>query len=233
MPTFNTVPANPLDYANINNSFASAISGDSFRTLEELEATNVDNETITQRSINMKSSVKVFGPVAAIYTRDFKASAFSTDAPALSIPGATVSFELEENCDNVQFMYQLSWQGLIGPPPEDGNIVFHPAQENQRANLWIYLDGVPTIWQTAHRLPYSVSRLSWGGARGKAEPYDTVGPAGNIKDVDPARQRTVSGFLELGSLQAGVHHVSLNVWYKGDGVVRIRSSQVAVIARYR
>ena len=233
MPTFDTAPNDPMDYARVNEAFASALSGSSFRTLEELEATNVEDETITQRPVNMRSCVRVFGPMAAVYPRDFKARAFSSDTPALPIPGATVTFELEENCNRVQFMYQLSWQGLIGPPPEDGNAVMNPNNDPQNANLWIQLDGDTYLWETQHKLPYSVARITWGGSRGKAEPFDAVGPSADVHDVDPARQRTVTGLVSLGNLSAGVHHVGLAVWYSGQGVVRVRSSQVAVIARYR
>lgn len=236
MPTFDTAPADPLDYALVNDVFDGVVPGQNWSSLNALEATNVEDGKLTQRAVNVRSCVQRFGPVAAVYTRDFKASAFSEDAPSLHIPGASLTFELMENCSRVQFMYQLSWQGLISPPQGDGGAVMNPDNDPQVAKLWIKLDGNTTPWQTSHRLPYSVSRLTWGGSRGKASPFDVVGPAGSSRDVDPARQRTVCGFINLADLRdlsAGVHHVGLAVWYSGPGIVRIRSSQVAVIARYR
>lgn len=233
MPTFDTAPADPLDYAAVNAAFDGVVPGQDWSSLNTLEADNVEDGELTQRAVSVRSCVQRFGPVAAVYTRDFKASAFSEDAPSLHIPGASLTFDLMENCSRVQFMYQLSWQGLISPPTENGDTVMDPADDPQVAKLWIKLDGSEAPWQTGHRLPYSVSRLTWGGSRGKASPYDAVGPAGSLHDVDPARQRTVCGFIELGNLSAGVHHVGLAVWYSGPGIVRVRSSQVAVIARYR
>lgn len=230
MPTVNTVPA-ALATSDINYALAGTTTGASYRVLDRLESSNLENATLTQRPINVRSCVKVFGPMAAVYPRDFKAGVFSDDSPAMMIPGASVTFELLENCDNVQFMYQLSWQGLIASPQED-ELLLDPSNDPQAAELWLYLDGSRTVWQTAHKAPYSISRLTWGGSRSKAAPYAGVGGAPSW-DVDPARQRTPSGFISLGSLQAGVHHVGLAVWYRGAGVVRVRSSQVAVIARYR
>jgi hypothetical protein len=232
MPTFNTPPASPLVFSSVNNSLAGTTSpGSSYRGLEALDAGNVEDETLTQRLINMRSCVQVFGPISAVYPRDWKASVFADEDVALPIPGASLSFDLEENC-TPQVMFQLSWQALISPPPENGSTVMQLADEPQRAKLWLYVDGEKEIWSTSHRLPYVVAREQWF-SRGKAAPFDVVGPAGNVHDVDPARQRTVSGFYSLGQLQAGRHHVALAIWYSGQGIVRVRSSQMAVIARYR
>jgi hypothetical protein len=230
MPTVNTAPT-ALTTTAINYALAGATTGAAYRVLDRLESSNLDGDALTQRAVNVRSCVKVFGPMAAVYPRDFKAGAFSTGTPSLLIPGASVTFELLENCDRVQFMYQLSWQGLIASPQEDV-LLLDPDNDPQVAELYIRLDDRHAIWETPHKAPYSVSRLTWGGSRRKAEPYMRVGSAPNW-DVDPARQRTLSGFISLGSLQAGVHHVGLAVWYRGAGAVRVRSSQVAVIARYR
>ena len=230
MPTVNTVPA-ALETDDINYALAGTTTGASYRVLDRLESSNLESATLTQRPINVRSCVKVFGPMAAVYPRDFKAGIFSSDTPSQMIPGASVTFELLENCDRVQFMYQLSWQGLIASPQED-ELLLDPGNDPQAANMWLYLDGSHTLWQTAHKAPYSISRSTWGGSRSKAAPYESVGTAPNW-DVDPARQRTLSGLVSLGNLVAGTHHVGLAVWYRGAGAVRVRSSQVAVIARYR
>jgi len=231
MPTFNTPPANPLAYASVNSALAGVISAASYRSLEALDAGNIENETLTQRLINVRSCVQVFGPISAVYPRDWKASIFTEEDLAIPIPGASLSFDLEETC-TPQVMFQLSWQALISPPPENGNTVMQLADEPQRAKLWLHVDGETEIWSTSHRLPYVVAREQWY-SRGKAAPFDAVGPAGDAHDIDPARQRTVGGFYSLGQLQAGRHHVALAIWYSGQGIVRVRSSQMAVIARYR
>jgi hypothetical protein len=71
MPTFDTPPADPLDYSDVNVALASAtILGASYRGLEALDAGNIENETLTQRLINVRSCVQVFGPISAVYPRD-------------------------------------------------------------------------------------------------------------------------------------------------------------------
>jgi hypothetical protein len=228
MPAFNSVPGNPLDYADVNTS----LSVD-YVKLNSLEASNVESGEISQRLVDMRSCVRVFGPVSATYTRDWKKNVFVEGvAKQESIPGASVTFDVEEDDAAVQLMFQLSWQALLGPPPEDGDYVFH-ITEMSRAELRIRVDdAAPHLWSHDHRLPITVSRYTWE-RRGKAFPYNNVGPSGTAMDVDPARQRTTSGFHSLGTFARGRHHVYLGIWYDGPGIVRVRSSQMAVVVRYR
>ena len=53
MPTFDTAPADPLDYALVNAAFDGVVPGQDWSSLNALEAANVEDGKLTQRAVNV------------------------------------------------------------------------------------------------------------------------------------------------------------------------------------